>query len=150
MSSAALPEEAADIMPLPVNADLNRAVLEALSGDSGLTTLLGTDKVFDRPPQSAAYPYVNLGETEVRNWSTQTSSGLEHRLTLHAWSRQPGQLEAQAIVQRIHDVLELAALPIASGVLVNLRVTFWTVLALGDGETMHGIVRLRAVTEAAG
>lgn len=137
-------------MPLPVNADLNRAVLEALSGDAELTVLLGAGKVFDRPPQSAAYPYVNLGDTEARNWSTQTSTGLEHRLTLHVWSQQPGQLEAQAIVQRIYDVLELAQLPLTSGVLVNLRVTLWSVLSLGDGETMHGIVRLRAVTETAG
>ena len=134
-------------MPFPVAADLNRAVLAALAADAGMTALLGAGRVHDRPPQSAVYPYVTLGDTEVRNWSTQTSSGLEHRLTLHAWSRQPGQLQAQQIVQRMHDLLELAPLVLDGHALVNLRVTFWTVLPLGDGETVHGIVRLRAVTE---
>lgn len=134
-------------MPLPAAAELNRAVLARLAADPALTALTGPDRVFDRPPQSARFPYVNLGETETRPWATQTSSGLEHRLTLHAWSRQPGQLEAHGIVERLYELLELAPLALDGHVLINLRVVFWTVLPLGDGETLHGIVRLRAVTE---
>jgi hypothetical protein len=132
-----MPEEAAEVMPLPVNADLNRAVLEALSGDADLTVLLGAGNVFDRPPQSAAYPYVNLGETEARNWSTQTSAGLEHRLTLHVWSQQPGQLEAQAIVQRIHDVLELAQLPMI------IRLAYWAWVGSTPRVLRSGLFSLR-------
>ena len=134
-------------MPLPAAAELNRAVLARLVADPDLTGLIGPGKVFDRPPQSARFPYVNLGETETRAWSTQTSTGLEHRLTLHAWSREPGQLQAHRIVQRLQELLELAPLALDGHALINLRVILWTVLPLGDGETLHGIVRLRAVTE---
>lgn len=66
------------------SAALNKAVLELLALDPELTALAGAGKVYDRPPQSAPFPYISLGETEARNWSTQTSAGLEHRITLHA------------------------------------------------------------------
>lgn len=51
------------------------------------------------------------------------------------------------MVARMHDLLELAEVQVEGNKLVNLRVIFWTVLPLGDGRTMHGVLRLRAVSE---
>ena len=43
-------------------AALRAAIHDALVADGTLTALLGGPKVYDEPPQGAAFPYVTLGE----------------------------------------------------------------------------------------
>ena len=128
---------------------LRRSLLGALIGHAPLTAALGGPKVYDEAPRSAAFPYVTLGDAQTTDWSTGTSTGHEHALTLHVWSRQGGQSEAHIVAGEIIEALETASLAPEGQHLVNLRFATADIRHEADGRTWHGVVRFRAVTEAA-
>ncbi len=121
---------------------LQSAIYQALVGSAELTAQLGGLRVYDHPPQAAAYPFVTIGESSVFDWSTGTEDGAEHLVTLHVWSRSGGKRQAYALVEQIRELLSDHAL-------VNLRYQFSETRQDPDGETYHGVVRYRAVTEPA-
>jgi hypothetical protein len=134
-------------MPTAAAAALRAAIHDALAADGPLTALLGGPKVFDEPPQNAAFPYVTLGEARVIDWSTGSEQGEEHQLTLHAWSRQGGHKEAHLVAGALLQALDDAPLTLTDHRLINLRFALADVRRESDGRTYHALVRFRAVTE---
>ena len=128
---------------------LQRGVYQALAGSVDLTTLLGGVRVYDDAPQAAPYPFITLGQSVVRDWSTGTEDGAEHDLTLHVWSRSGGKKQVHQIIEAIRAVLHDQPLTLADHHLVNLRHELSEARLDPDGDTFHGIVRYRAVTEPA-
>ena len=128
---------------------LQRAIHAALAGDGVLVGLLGGPQVFDDAPQATGFPFVTLGATTERDWSTATEDGAEHIVTLHVWSRKAGRKEAREIMEAMKGVLHDRPLAVDGHRLVNLRHEFSEARRDADGETYHGIVRYRAVTEPA-
>ena len=128
---------------------LQRGVYQALAGSVDLTTLLGGIRVYDDAPQAAPYPFITLGQSVVRDWSTGTEDGAEHDLTLHVWSRSGGKKQVHQIIEAITAVLHDQPLTLADHHLVNLRHELSEARLDPDGDTFHGIVRYRAVTEPA-
>jgi hypothetical protein len=128
---------------------LRRSLHQSLAGHAPLVAVLGGPHVYDEVPRGAAFPYVTLGDAEVSDWSTGSSTGQEHRLTLHVWSRQGGQAEAHIIAGEIIAALEDVPLHPAGHRLVNLRFATADIRREADGRTWHGLVRFRAVTEPA-
>ncbi len=127
--------------------EVQKSVYTALTGDAALVSLLGGAHVFDDVPHDAAFPYLTFGRTTVRDWSTGDDEGHEHLLTLHVWSHGNGRRETHEIMSTIEDVLHDAPLSVAGHKLVNLRHEFSDAQRDADGETYHGILRYRAVTE---
>lgn len=127
---------------------LQHAIQSALVADSGVIALLGGAKIYDDVPPGVEFPYVTYGQTLAEDWGTASDEGREHRVTLHAWSRQGGRLEASQIIAALDVVLTTAPLALAGHHLVNLHYEFSQVRRDSDGETFHGLVRYRAVTEA--
>ena len=134
-------------MPVAASAALRAAVHDALTTDAALVAALGGPKIYDEPPREAAFPYVTLGETRVSDFSAGSEPGLEHQLTLHAWSRQGGHREAHVIAGALLQALDDAPLTLAGHRLVNLRFSIADVRREADGRTYHALVRFRAVTE---
>ncbi len=130
-------------------AALRAAIHDALVNDGALAALLGGPKVYDEPPAGAALPYVTLGEARIADFSTGSERGEEHRLTLHAWSRQGGHREAHMIAGALLQALDDAPLEPAGHHLVNLRFAVADIRREADGRTYHALVRFRAVTEPA-
>lgn len=128
---------------------LQRGIYQALADSSGLTALLGGARIYDDAPQSAAYPFITLGQSVVRDWSTGTEDGDEHDLTLHVWSRGGGKKEVLEIMEAIKGVLHDQPLMLQDHFLINLRHEFSEARLDPDGDTFHGIVRYRAATEPA-
>jgi len=126
---------------------LRTAMHAALISDPVLTAALGGSRVHDVPPASPEFPYVTLGEAQVLDWSTATEGGQEHRLTLHAWSRQGGHSEAHSIAAILQQALHDAPLVLAGHRLVNLRTISADIRREAGGRTHHALVRFRAVTE---
>ena len=126
---------------------LQQAVYAALIGDAGLLALLGGERVYDAVPTRAEFPYVTFAQGAERDWSTGSEEGAEHILTLHVWSRGAGRKEAVEIMGQVRSVLHDAALALSGFRLVNLRHELSDARRDADGETWHGMVRLRAVTE---
>jgi len=127
---------------------LQRSIYQALTGSPELTSLLGGESVYSNPPAAAQFPYITLGQTVNLDWSTGTEDGNEHSLTLHVWSR-AGAAQVHEIIEVVRMVLHNQPLSLEDHYLVNLRHEFTQARIDPDGETMHGIVRYRAVTEPA-
>lgn len=128
--------------------DLQRSIYSALAANPSLTGLLGGARIYDDVPRNAAFPYLTIGQSTVRDWSTGTELGHEHLLTLHVWSRAAGRKESHEIMSAVETVLHDAPLALERHRLVNLRHELSETRRETDGETYHGIVRYRAVTEA--
>ncbi len=126
---------------------LQEAVFEALGADAALIALLGGAHVFDGAPRNAEAPYVHLGESEARDWSTATEAGTEISFAVVAWSRQPGRTEALAIAERVRAVLHEAALAVDGYRLVNLRHVATETARNEKPEGRRAVVRFRAVVE---
>lgn len=126
---------------------LQKSIYETLLQDAGVIGLLGAPRIYDDVPQRSPFPYLTLGQSTLRDWSTGTEEGDEHLLTLHVWSRAEGRHEAHEIMQALREALHDRALVLEGHNLVNLRHELSEARREADGETYHGIVRLRAVTE---
>jgi len=70
-------------------------------------------------------------------------------LTLHVWSRAGGKKQVHDIIEAIKSTLHDQPLTRVDHDLVNLRHEFSEARPDPDGDTYHGIVRYRAVTEPA-
>jgi hypothetical protein len=126
---------------------LQTALRAALLADAGLVTALGGEQVFDDVPREAPFPYITIGDIETRDWSTQTSRGHEHTVTIHLWSRYRGRKQVQELIGNVDRILDGADPPLSGYRLVNLSTVFWTAQREPDGEVYRGTMRLRAVTE---
>ncbi len=128
---------------------LQQAIYATLATDPGVLSLLGEPRIYDDVPQAAPFPYLTLGQSSVRDWSSVGDTAEEHILTLHVWSRASGRKETHLIMGALRDALHDRPLAVTGHRLVNLRHEFSDARRETDGETYHGIVRLRAVTEPA-
>lgn len=126
---------------------LQKAVFEALSGDAGLTALIGSGKIYDDVPRNAEFPYVTFGLSQQRDWATGTEEGHEHSFSLHVWSRENGRKEVHETMGKLRAVLHDAALMLDGFRLINLRYEFSEARRETDGDTYRGLVRFRATTE---
>ncbi|MBL8584239.1 MAG: DUF3168 domain-containing protein [Rhizobiaceae bacterium] len=130
--------------------ELQGAIFAALTGDIGLTGLLGGSKVFDHVPANSGFPYLTFGRTSIYDWSTGTEDGTEQLLTLHVWSKLRGKGETMTIMERARLLLHDMPLALGEHSLVNLRHEFSEVRFDEDLDVYHGLLRFRAVTEPTG
>lgn len=86
---------------------LQVAIAAALLADSTVTSLVGTN-VFD--PLSAvnsSYPFIEVGDDQVLEDTTQFIDGSEIFSTIHIWANGPGgRLAAKQIASAVRNVLQ--------------------------------------------
>jgi hypothetical protein len=128
---------------------LQKSLYQALANSPDVVALLGGVRIYDDPPQAASFPFITMGQSVIRDWSTGSEDGAEHSLTLHVWSRMGSKQQMLAIVEAIRIALHDRPLPLEDHFLINLRHEFSEARLDPDGDTYHGVVRYRAVTEPA-
>ena len=126
---------------------LQKGIFAKLSADTAVVACLGGQHIYDDVPRNAEFPYLTLGQSALVDWSTGTEYGAEHVLTLHVWSRAGGTRETLDIIAAVNEVLKDVPIELPGHVLVNLRFEYADARRDPDGETVHGILRYRAVTE---
>jgi hypothetical protein len=126
---------------------LQHAIVAQLKADSALLALLGADRIFDAVPAKAAYPYLAYGPVTMRDWSTGSSSGQEHFISLNIYSRQPGFREAYALSDAVIEGLENAMLEVDDHKLVLFRFDAAEFRRQNDALTTRALVSFRALTE---
>lgn len=124
--------------------NVQKAIYETLSADS--TLMASLSGVFDRVQEGAALPYAVLGEAQSRDWSTKTTNGLNLLFTLHIFSRKGGRKEAATLMDRAHALLHNASLTPTGHTMVMSRFDSADILLEPDGNTFHGMLRLRVLT----
>lgn len=127
---------------------LAAALRAAILGDPACAALIA-DRVHDEAPLEAVFPFLTLGEVRSQAADSAGASALEHTLTLHAWSRYGGKAEAMEVLSALRSALHDRPLAVAGRRLVLLLGVFTDVFRAPDGRTTHGVLRLRAITEAA-
>lgn len=126
---------------------LQQSIYATLADDAAVLSLLGGPRIYDDVPQGASFPYLTIGQSTLRDWSTGSEEGHEHTLTLHVWSREKGRKQTHALMGALRDALHDRPLTLEGHRLVNLRHELSEARREPDGDTYHGIVRYRAVTE---
>ncbi len=133
-------------MTLSASWELQKAVHASLVADAVLSGLV-SGRVFDRPPQDAAFPFVTLGDTEVVPDGSGSGGGAVHQIILSVWSRAPGRRETKDIMSAIDQVLQDAMLPMTGHALVNLQLERAGVAYVAEAEALRGRLVFRAYTE---
>ena len=129
--------------------ELQKAIFAALQDDDALTAALGGTRIYDHTRSDAAFPYVTFGRTSVYDWSTATETGTEHLFTIHVWSKAKGKRQTLEIMQLIESRLHDRSLAMTGFHLVNLRHEFAETRFDDEQSVYHGLLRFRAVVEAA-
>lgn len=136
-------------MTISLSASLHQGILNLLDTDAALGVMLGsTGRVFDRAPNDANPPYVTLNEATFRADDNSNGFGGEHLFDIHAWSRSGSRGEALSILDRCERLLRDPTLTLGGSqrVIYCRRVSSFTTLD-PDGETYHGVLTIRALTE---
>ena len=127
---------------------LQVGVRTALSNDAGVKAWLGDPaRIYDEAPDDPVFPYLTYGRSESRPADGDGAPVTEHVLHLHLWSRYGGRREAKQGVAAVRTALHDASFALDGHTLGSLKTTYTDVFRVGDGRTVHGVVRLRALTE---
>ena len=131
------------------NRSLRRNIRQTLAEDARITQLLGGARIFANAPKDAAFPYVTLGESVSMDWDETDGIASNHVVTLHVWSRAGGTDETREIIGAVHSALNDAPLELPDRSNVSLRHEFSEARRDPVNEAYHGIIRYRAVPDAA-
>jgi len=130
-------------------AELQNAIFSVLGADSALIAALRGQHIYAEVPKKVASPYVTFGRTSVYDWSTGMEIDTEQLFTLHVWSKAKGDNEALGIMVIIRVRLADSLMPLDHRDPVRLKSEFFELRYDDDLAMHHGLVRFRAIAEAA-
>lgn len=128
-------------------AALQKALFDALKNDSGLAETLGGARIYDHVPPRTPFPYVTLGETASRDWSTASEKGAEHFLNIQIWAKENGRKRVLDIAAKIAARLDEWPIALNGHRLVNLTLAEMVARNTDGLGNYLGTMRYRAVTE---
>jgi len=104
----------------------------------------GVRGVFDhKRKDDATYPLIEIGETSDVPDDAHGASGGEHVITLHIWSREPGQIELKTIMAEIYRRLHDVGVDIDGPSTCFSLVEHTQSLDDPDGMTRHGVMAVQ-------
>ena len=118
---------------------VQRLVRAALAGVGGVTG------VFDGPPPGQAAPYLVIGPDILGDWSSKTTTGHEHRISVSVWDAGPGAARAKALAGGVETALRGLAGEADGHRVVSSRFVRALTLTDADGWT-QGLVDFRVRT----
>lgn len=124
--------------------EIQKAIYAKLNADTTLMAMVSG--VYDRVKENTNYPYVALAEIDSKDWSSQSTAGLESTLTLEVFSRGGGRKECLGVLERLHVVLHDTSLMMTGHQLVQIRFVRGTTQLLSDGLTTRGEIEFRLFT----
>ena len=102
---------------------------------------VGVD-VYDIAPDSAAYPYITIGDDSASDAGSKLDHGDDISSTIHVWSRSFGLMEAKQLMADIVEALTNSSL-IVPGFQVGFKtISYRHVFNDPDGVTRHGVLRV--------
>jgi hypothetical protein len=126
---------------LDAGAAVQQAVFQALTAAPPIGA-----GVFDRVPENAAYPQIEITGSTQRDWSHAVVRGEQITVEIHIWSRYNGFMEARALMAEVRRRLDLQplVLPVDGMNLVDMMYTTADLMMDVDTMTRHGILRFNA------
>lgn len=127
--------------------ELQKAIVARLKADAGVTALVG-QKIYERVPAGAEFPYVTLTTGQVIPERADCYKGYEVFRQIDVWSRAVGSPEAQRIAMAIESALDGAPLSLAGYRLHELTLEASPYpLTDPDGITTHIPLTFRALID---
>lgn len=126
--------------------ELQQAVFTRLGAFAAVTALVGA-RIYDHAPQDVVFPYIVVGDTTANEFDTDTSSGADHTVTVHAWSRYRGRKEVKQIQRAIYEALHRHDLAVTGAQTVTCDWQYAENFVDGDGLTRHGVTRFRVLLD---
>lgn len=126
--------------------ELQGALVTALKADPNVSALIA-DRVYDRAPEGAVFPFVQIGLFQTLEDGAECINGTEVFADLHVWSRSVGQVEAKRIASEIHSLFHDSDLTLASFTVVDFRHRTTRLMSNDDGETTHAVVTFRLLID---
>jgi len=120
-----------------------RAIYQLLAADNSLSAMVSG--VFDHVPQGSIYPFITLGEAQLRDRSDLEHSGTEVLLTLRVYSREAGRKEAADIMERITTLLHNTTPEMERHEVLSLQFHQSRIDLLDDGATYRGTIIFKAL-----
>jgi hypothetical protein len=132
--------------PAPMLA-VQSAVYARLKGDAALMGMISG--VYDYVPETAAYPFVVIGEALETPDNRHGGFGRQTVITLHVWSRYQGYAQVLRIGARVTELLDHQPLTIPGLSWIATRFEFSQTLTDPEppGDIRHLVLRYRVVTE---
>lgn len=104
--------------------------------------------VFDDVPQGQPMPYIALGEDVATEDDDSCTIGASLAMTIHTFSAAKGKKETKEIQGLIKDSLHYAEATTADNYTVGIMQEQSTSFLDSDGETRHGVNRVRILIRA--
>jgi hypothetical protein len=102
--------------------------------------------VFDRVPDNATYPQIEIVGGTSRAWKSALVRGEQVTVEIHIWSRYDGYKEARQLLADVRDRIDEVDLPVPAGVtLVDIQFVEEDLMIDVDNLTRHGWVRFLAI-----
>ena len=124
---------------------LQEAVFAALTADAGLGLLL--TGFYDEAPADARYPYLAMGETNLRDNRLKDTAGATISFDVMIWSAEASQMQVKELMAAVDDSLSAADITLVGHDLITLRlVSASTVRQWSEaGSLYRGRLSYRAV-----
>lgn len=133
---------------MSVQAELHKLIYDQLKGAAAVMALV--NGIYDDVPADAwgeKLGYVSFGPSYGVEDDADCIIGSEFTRQLDCWSRRPGSVHCEEMVDAVKRALHDQPLELSVNALVSLRVVLTRVFRDPDGETTHGVVQLRALVE---
>jgi hypothetical protein len=125
--------------------DLQVALVAALR--AALASVVG-DRIYDRVPPAAAFPYVSLGPNQVLPDKAGCIDGVEVSVQIDAWSREVDFGEVKTIGKAIIAALDDQPLAVDGFNVTVFELAGAQYLRDPDGLTRHAAITFRGLLEA--
>jgi hypothetical protein len=129
---------------------MQKAVVARLKATAGVTALVG-QRIYDRVPQDATFPYVEIGDFQsVDDSAPPCVDGCEVFIEIQVWSRAVGQVEAKQIASAVRAALNnhTPTLDDPHAAVGPIEHRDTRSVGAGDGLTTRMIVNFRAFADA--
>lgn len=125
------------------------ALTARLAADAGVQALLGNPaRLYDEAPAGTAYPFATLGRAVSEDRSADGTALIEHRLSLHVWTRHGGRREAKAIIEALRAAAHDQVFALEGGwSLVSCRAVYADAFRTAEPRIAHGVLRFKAVIQ---
>ncbi|TPN43208.1 DUF3168 domain-containing protein [Mesorhizobium sp. B1-1-7] len=100
--------------------ELQGAIVTRLKAVAGVTALIG-QRVYDRVPANAIFPYVTLGPMDELSDDADCITGFSIALDINVWSRAVGFPEAKRISDAVRGALRDTDLALTDNALVYFQ-----------------------------
>ncbi len=131
-------------MPPNPTWSLQKAIHEALTNNTNLTTLLNGPNIHDHVPNNQQPPYIALADITTTNLTDDTH---EHHITLNIWSDNAGRKQLTDITSEINTTLHDQPILLENHTLINLQHLSTETTRNKNTHLYQASTRYRAVTE---